>query len=430
MVGDWNHQANWGAPNSSYLERDSDGDVKGYDDRLQLADIVHPRSRAAPRLVRHDYRALLPVVRRRYSMNGAALRALAERKHDLYTSIDARLQARTAAALRSRIESSGLQRGAAVVLDAASGEVLASVSYPWPSARDLQEGVDATVNGDARERLLDRARYGLYPPGSTFKLLVAGAAMRGSGADKPTFACVRLPDGRVGNHVAGSARPVRDDPMDTVPHGTIDLRQALVVSCNAYFAQLALRLGPQPLLDAASLFQIAVARTATASGLQPTVAQAGYGQGQVIVSPLKMARVAAAVAAHGVVPPVTWTRAGGPGRASGPGGSADSEEARPVERFLSSAGAARLSRYLRDVVTSGTGRVLASNPTAIAGKTGTAEIQDGRAHAWFAGFAPYDSDRHRIAFSIVVEHAGYGGRVAAPIAGEIVSAAREIGWFK
>ena len=135
-----------------------------------------------------------------------------------------------------------------------------------------------------------------------------------------------------------------------------------------------------------------------------------------IVSPLKMARVAAAVAAHGVVPPVTWIHA-----------DAGMAEGRAVERFLSSAGAARLSRYLREVVTSGTGRVLASNPTAIAGKTGTAEVQDGRAHAWFAGFAPYDSDRHRIAFSIVVEHAGYGGRIAAPIAGEIVNAAREIG---
>ena len=416
VVGDWNHQANWGASNSSYLERDHDGDVKGYDDRLQLVEIVHPKTGAAERLVRHDYRALLPVVRRRYAMNGAALRALAGRKHDLYTSIDARLQSRVAAALRSRIESSGLERGAAVVLDAASGEVLASVSYPWPNARDLQEGVDAMVNGGARERLLDRARYGLYPPGSTFKLLVAGAAMRSAGTDKPTYACVRLPDGRVGNYVAGSGRPVRDDPMDTVPHGTIDLRQALVVSCNAYFAQLALRLGPQPLLDAASLFQIAVARTATAAGLRPTVAQAGYGQGQVIVSPLKMARVAAAVAAHGVVPPVTWIHA-----------DAGTAEGRAVERFLSSAGAARLSRYLREVVTSGTGRVLASNPTAIAGKTGTAEVQDGRAHAWFAGFAPYDSDRHRIAFSIVVEHAGYGGRIAAPIAGEIVNAAREIG---
>jgi len=418
IVGDWNHQTNWGAPNSSYLERDSDAEVKGYDDRVQLVEIVHPRTGVPQRVAKHDYRALLPLVRRRYAMNGAALRAFAARRHDLHASIDARLQARAAAALRKGIEASGLERGAAVVMDAASGEVLASVSYPWPTAQDLQQGIDAMADSRARERLLDRVRYGLYPPGSTFKLLVAGAALRSSAAsEKPTFACIRLPDGRVGNYVAGSPRPVRDDPMDTMPHGTIDLRQALVVSCNAYFAQLALQLGPRPILDAASLFQIAVSRTPTAAGLQPTVAQAGYGQGQVIVSPLKMARVAAAVAAHGVVPAVTWIHE-------------ESADPPAGERFLSNASAAQLSRYLREVVTSGTGRVLASNATPIAGKTGTAEVQDGRAHAWFAGFAPYTADRHRIAFAIVVEHAGYGGRVAAPIAGEIVNAAREIGLVK
>ena len=66
--------------------------------------------------------------------------------------------------------------------------------------------------------LLDRARYGLYPPGSTFKMLVAAAAMRTQAVpDDRTFACIRLPDGRVGNYVRGWTRPVRDDPMDRCP---------------------------------------------------------------------------------------------------------------------------------------------------------------------------------------------------------------------
>ena len=156
--------------------------------------------------------------------------------------------------------------------------------------------------------MLDRVRYGLYPPGSTFKVLVAGAALRSMSTDQTTFACIRLADGRVGNYIRGTSHPVRDDPLDTVPHGTIDLRRALVVSCNAYFAQLAIELGPRPLLEAASLFQIGVARTPTPAGLQPSLGQAGYGQGQVIVSPLKMARVAAAVAADGVVPAINWIR--------------------------------------------------------------------------------------------------------------------------
>jgi cell division protein FtsW (lipid II flippase)/cell division protein FtsI/penicillin-binding protein 2 len=417
VVGDWNHQTNWGASNSSYLERDSDADLKGYDDRPQLLDVVNPRTGAMQRAVKRDYRALLPLVRNRYRMNSAAVRALLTRTRDVYSSIDARLQVRAAAAVRERIERGGLARGAAVVLDARSGDVLASVSYPWPDAKDFQQGVDAIDDSAAGERLLDRVRYGLYPPGSTFKVLVAGAALRTLSRDQKTFACIRLADGRVGNYIRGSSRPVRDDPMDTAPHGTIDLRRGLIVSCNAYFAQLAIELGARPLLDAASVFHIGVARPPTPAGLQPSLAQAGYGQGQVIVSPLKMARVVGAVAADGLVPAVTFVRTA-------------TEDAAAAPRFLSRSDAVRLSRYMREAVTSGTGRMLASNPTAIAGKTGTAEVQDGRAHSWFAGFAPFGSDRHRIAFSVIVEHAGYGGRIAAPIAGEIVSAASDIGLFR
>jgi cell division protein FtsW (lipid II flippase)/cell division protein FtsI/penicillin-binding protein 2 len=420
VIGDWNHQTNWGAPNSSYLERDRDAVLKGYDDRPEVVQVVNAATGAPQRTVRREYRDLLPLVRNRYRMNNRAVQALLERKRDLYSSIDARLQVRTAAALRDRIEGGGLAHGAAVVLDVDSGEVLASVSYPWPEPDDPRRLTDQTDGDDveARERLLDRVRYGLYPPGSTFKVLVAGAALRASPTNQTaTAACIRLPDGRVGNYVRGVPRPVRDDPMDTVPHGKVDLRHALVVSCNAYFAQLAIALGPRPLLDAAAMFQIDLARTATAAGLQPSLAQAGYGQGQVIVSPLKMARVISAVAAHGVVPTVSWIRS-------------TATETPDRERFLSRADAAVLSQYLREAVTAGTGRMLASNATAIAGKTGTAEVQSGRAHSWFAGFAPFGSARHRIAFSVLVEHAGYGARTAAPIAGEIVAAARGIGWFK
>jgi cell division protein FtsW (lipid II flippase)/cell division protein FtsI/penicillin-binding protein 2 len=418
VLGDWNYQTNWGAPNSSYLERDRDSLLKGYDDHPRVVDVVNPRTGAMQRTVKRDYRELIPLVRNRYRLSSAAVGALLARKRDLYSSIDARLQVRTAKAVRDRIEAGGLAHGAAVVLDVESGEVLASVSYPWPAHHDLEPGVDRTDESDMRERLLDRVRYGLYPPGSTFKVLVAGAALRSRSTNqKIAAACIRLPDGRVGNFVRGSSRPVRDDPMDTVPHGSLDLGHGLVVSCNAYFAQLAMTLGPRPLLDAASLFQIDVARTPTAAGLQPTLAQAGYGQGQVIVSPLKMARVAAAVAGRGVVPTIAWIR------------SAETEAA-AGQRFLSRADAAVLARYMREVVTSGTGRILASHPAAIAGKTGTAEVQHGRAHSWFAGFAPFGGERRRIAFSILVEHAGYGGRTAAPIAGEIVTAARDIGLLK
>ena len=205
--------------------------------------------------------------------------------------------------------------------------------------------------------------------------------------------------------------------MDTVPHGDVDLERGLVVSCNAYFAQLALAVGPQAVLDAASLFQISVARTPSASGVRPMLAQLGYGQGEALVTPLKLARVSASVAAGGAVVPVRWEPAAA-GAAQG------------AARFISASDADRLARAMRAVVTSGTGRSLRSHAVAIAGKTGTAEVAGVPAHAWFTGFAPYGGTGRRIAFAVLVENAGYGGRAAAPIAGAIVSAASELGLIK
>jgi cell division protein FtsW (lipid II flippase)/cell division protein FtsI/penicillin-binding protein 2 len=417
VLGDWKLQTNWAARNSSYMERDSDARLKGFDDRQRVVDVVSPRTGAMSRTIKRDYSELLPVARHGLASSRPGAAALRTRARDLRSSIDARLQSRVAAILRSGIERGGHARGAASVIDVETGEVLASVTYPWPElkgAGPAPAGGAAEADADA---LLDRARYGLYPPGSTFKLVVAGAALRSAPALRnETFACVRLPDGRVGHPVKGWSRPVRDDPMDTSPHGDVALGRGLVVSCNAYFAQLAVRLGPQAILDAAALFQIEPARPPTAAALRRTLPLAGYGQGDVLISPLKMARVAASIAGRGLVVPVRWTA-----------GTPPSDE--PHERFLSEGSAATLSRYMRDTVTSGTGRTLAANPTPVAGKTGTAEVDHGRAHSWFAGFAPFGGT-HRIAFAVIVENAGYGARAAAPIAGEIVSTARELGLLK
>src|SRR5690606_20399379 len=145
----------------------------------------------------------------------SAISELKGRSRDVHTTIDARLQMRAAAALRARVEARGHPRGAAAVLDADTGDVLASVSSPWP---DVAAGAEGAPQTFAAARL-DRARYGLYPPGSVFKLVVAGAALRA--ADRSTFSCVRLPDGRIAHAIRGTTRPVRDDPMDRVPHGSV-----------------------------------------------------------------------------------------------------------------------------------------------------------------------------------------------------------------
>jgi cell division protein FtsI/penicillin-binding protein 2 len=145
----------------------------------------------------------------------------------------------------------------------------------------------------------------------------------------------------------------------------------------------------------------------------------------VVTSPLKMARVSASIANGGIVVPVRWTIAAPSLRLP-----ASSLPLPASSRFLSSSHAAALAKAMRDVVTDGTGRSVKGNAIPIAGKTGTAEVADGAAHSWFTGFAPYGGSGRRIAFAVLVENAGYGARAAAPVASELVTAAREFELIK
>jgi len=298
------------------------------------------------------------------------------------------------------------------VLDPDTGELLASASYPWPEAATPEADGG---NADAPDSLLDRARYGLYPPGSTFKLVTAAAALRkGVDPGATTFACSRLPDGRVGASIKGWNRPIRDDVLDTHPHGTIDMHQGLVHSCNAYFAQLAVTLGAEPLVRTAARLGISLTPSkASTERVRDTLPQIGYGQGDVVATPLRMARVAAAIASDGALrethqEPTAATAA-------------------EPDRFLDRPAAGLLAGYMRDVVLTGTGRSLKGHPWRIAGKTGTAELTGRASHAWFVGFAPFGTATKRIAFAVIIENAGYGGANAAPMAGAIVTAAAESG---
>lgn len=310
-----------------------------------------------------------------------------------------------------------------------AGDLLASVSYPWPVVPPglaVQPATDTTTD-DQDARLLDRARYGMYPPGSSFKLVTATAALRKDPRlAEQTFTCERLPDGRVGKQLPGWARPIRDDPADKTPHGRLSMARGLIVSCNAYFAQLGLHIGAPALQETASLFEISMSQPESAKQVRDTLPFAAYGQGQVLATPFKMARVAATLAADGAMPQGRWVIDETNRRTDAP---------RPV---LTPALARSLSATMRRAVLEGTGRSVKSVEPPIAGKTGTAEIQDAAAHSWFVGFAPFgpagaappdtgSSGVTRIAFAVLVEHGGYGGAVAAPIAGNIVTAARNLG---
>jgi cell division protein FtsW (lipid II flippase) len=414
LLGDWNRRWDWAASNTSFVERDETVRLQGFDDRPRAAG----QSQAGPGVVRggasgeRNLAELLPLLRHGEAASRRSVRELVDRERNVELTVDARLQASLADSLARHVREAGRERGAAVVLDATSGELLASASYPWPEA-----GSADPVPGDPT--LLDRSRYGLYPPGSTFKVVTAIAALRKDPAlARKEYACVALPGGRVGHAVRGWGRPIRDDPTAREPHGRLDLAGGLRHSCNAFFAQLGTYdVGAADLLRTAALFGIETARPNTTEALQDALPQSAYGQGQVVATPLEMARVAAAVANGGLLPPVRWVLPGAGGAADG----------RQPERVLGIEQAERLQAALRAVVTSGSASALRDAPVSLAGKTGTAEIAGSASHSWFIGFAPFAGSGRTIAFAVVIEHGGYGGRVAVRVARDLVTEAAAIG---
>ncbi len=406
LLGDSRSRLKQGATNTAFQEKASRIRLQGYDD---VAEVEEGR-------IKRDYRALIPLLRHRYEPDNPQVKELMTRPRDVKMSLDARLQMRASDILAKNLVKLGKQKGAIVVLDPATGDLLASVSYPWPSPAQF-----ASLSGNAQaplpnEDLLDRSRFGLYPPGSSFKIVTAIAALRKDPAlAQQRYDCIRMPDGRVGNYVG--KREIRDDVKDKEPHGTLDMRKGIVVSCNAYFAQLgANAVGADALYETATKLGITVAHPNTAKQLKEYLAQASYGQGQVVVSPFQMARVAATIASGGNAPEGRWII------------DETNPRLKKPEELLPASLAGQVAEFMRGVVTSGTGRVLAANPIAIAGKTGTAELAKDPSHAWFIGFAPYGAKTGKqIAFAVLVENGQYGGTAAAPIAGEVVAAAHELG---
>jgi cell division protein FtsI/penicillin-binding protein 2/cell division protein FtsW (lipid II flippase) len=383
FLGDVRTGDNFHATNASLVEHDSDIKLRGFS----------------------DYRELAAVVRYRHQPGNASFARLMNRDRSVHTTIDARLELKAADILSRRLAAAGKADGALAVLNPQTGDVLALVSVPYPS-------VAGPVQPD---QLLDRARYGLYPPGSTFKLVTAIAALRlDPKSEDASFHCVRLRDGRAGTLIPGWNRPVRDDVGDSA-HGTLTMARAIQVSCNAYFAQLGVyKVGAQALHDTAAMMGIS---TGEMPELQKMLPFAAYGQGPVTISPFKMARVAATISADGQMPEGRWITDASNTRRDGP------SPILPPEQSNFIAGA------MRSVVTAGTARhAMAGLDVAVAGKTGTAQVEEGLPHSWFAGFAPADAPAgDRIAFAVVVEHGGYGAQTAAPIARELVEAARDLG---
>ena len=420
LLGDNVEKARFGASDTAFVERVANGRLRGYE----------------------NAREILPAVRRRRQPDQPDLAKLLQRDRDVHLTIDIRLQLRAQSILADALSRAHKTGGAAIILDVETGNILASVNLPAPAGDHPEEPRDpllvpAAQRSAARDELRpfeDVARFGAYPPGSTFKLVTAIAALRKDPAllAQPET-CVKLDDGRTGAKIRGYGNKVIHDDVGDPPHGTLTMSDALRVSCNAYFAQLATyQIGAAKLEETAALFGIRAIKPlrgdaqnpdAATKRLQKLLPDSGYGQGEVTASPLQMALVSSTIANHGGL--LRDRLIQGP-----------ANEPAPVPQvILNAASAAALAQAMRNVVLSGTAhKFLSGSQVQIAGKTGTAQVdkrpgataEDSLAHSWFTGFAPYDGET-RIAFAVFVEHGGYGGALAAPIAGELVAAARELG---
>lgn len=336
---------------------------------------------------------------------------------DVVTALDAELQKAAFAALldgashvRDRRTGTPQHRGAAVVLDARTGEVLAAVTAPsYDPAKltpTLMRRLSADVEGEYP--LVNRAVDGRYPPGSTFKIAVASALFANDRADF-TYVCHHIDENVIwsANGHTYARRRIVDDEGDQ-PHGLTNLTEAITQSCNIYFAHAAIALGPAALRSGVEKFGFAKLPTASQFGSE--LPDIGYGQGPMLASPMEMAGVAQTVANGGARLKPQYLKGAAPETAATP---------------LNASDAARLAEMMRRVTVSGTaaGRFDAL-PYPVAGKTGTAQNDryDKAPHSWFIGFAP--ADHPKIAFAVLVENGGYGAQVAAPVAERILEAAR------
>ena len=319
------------------------------------------------------------------------------------------------------------ERGACVVMDPRNGEILAFASAPGYDLNRcvprLSEAYYTELTNDVARPLLNRASGGSYAPGSTFKPVTALAALSQGVSPAETYDCCGVFE--LGSMHLHCSR--------TWGHGTLDMRQALMKSCNPYFCNLGVMTGTNALFQAARALGLG-SRTGLdlgvdAAGVVPDaewkarvyrerwypgdVAQMSIGQGMLLVSPLQMARVTGGLAVGYLVNPHFKLDL-------------------PVERRLLPFRADALEAVrtgMRMVVAgdggeAGTGRRGGEGVAVpVSGKTGTAEVGYGerrRKNTWFVAFAP--TDRPRVAVAMVIENGQSGGGTTAPKVANVLKA--------
>ncbi len=339
---------------------------------------------------------------------------------DLHLALDIDLQAYAESLLDGK-------QGAIVAVDPEDGGVLALASKPDydPSVLSGFTPVSAwnELNTDERKPLFNRATLTRYPPGSTFKMVLATAALQ-EGIISTSWRVNCAGGFRFGNKVF----------KDLHVHGSTNVVEALQRSCNVFFYQVMLKTGLERwnfygrqfgfgsptgidileedpgLLPSEEYFDRVYGKGHWTQGFLVSL---GIGQGEVGVSPLQMACYAMAIGNRGKMHTPHIVRS-----------IHEKETGRildtPVQtRTLNVSGevwdVVRDGLYRCVNVPGGTGMAAKVQGVIVAGKTGTAENPHGKDHAWFIGYAP--ADNPRIAICVLVENAGFGGAVSAPIAG-------------
>ncbi len=335
------------------------------------------------------------------------------------------------------IQALGAETQAAVVaLEPRTGKILAMVSNPAYDPNLIADH-DPRKQTEAYERLLNasgkplvnRAIQEVYPPGSTFKLVTAAAALETGDYDPDTIV-----QGGASLELPQASKPLTNENGSTCGGTEITLTQALMTSCNVSFGKIGLDLGAEALRDEAEKFGFgqrylsgigpqAVSRfPAEAPGPYP--AYSAIGQYEVAASPLQMALVAATIANDGQGrKPYLVDEVRAPDLSV-----LDKKDGTDMpERAMSSSSAEALTQMMVDVVEGGTGTTAQIPGVQVAGKTGTAQsAADRNPYAWFVSFAP--ADNPQVAVAVIVQDAGVardaisGSGLAAPIAKRVMEA--------
>ncbi|PRY52481.1 cell elongation-specific peptidoglycan D,D-transpeptidase [Knoellia remsis] len=330
------------------------------------------------------------------------------------------------------------RKGAAVALNPSTGEILAMVSNPSydPNAlsgHDLKK-VDAAykqLTSDAADKPLVNRTIGgdLYPPGSTFKIVTAAAALStgrwSPESELPGPAVLDLPLTTKGLPNIGR-RPCG-------PNDTTTFQNAFEISCNSAFGYLGMEMGADAFREQAAKFavgdQLYVPMRVTPSKVpaelnKPQLAQSAVGQYDVRVTPLQVAMLSAGVANRGTVMKPYLVKSVLTSDLS----ILERTDPEELSQAVTPEVAAQLTTMMQGVVENGSGKPARIDGVSVAGKTGTADTNNvDRAHAWFTGFAPANDPQ--IAVAVVVENGGYadseergGGAVGGPIAKAMLEA--------